>query len=155
VIPKREKRNDRYPIEALDGEDDDGTMPNNVEELEKVVIGHRIIKAEKLPEPNHAYGYGGYMLVLTLDNGTRVRLHDTNDCCAYTSLEEFFTHPEMVEHAILGVGTTEGYTKWHIYADFGDVMGLKVGWSCGNPFYYAYGFDIAVEKIDSEEHTAS
>jgi hypothetical protein len=57
----------------------------------------------------------------------------------------------MVEHAILGVGTTEGYTKWHIYADFGDVMQLDVGWSCGNPFYYGYGFDIAVEPRPPED----
>jgi hypothetical protein len=28
-------------------------------------------------------------------------------------------------------------------------MQLKVGWSCGNPFYYGYGFDIQVEDIPS------
>ena len=50
-----------------------------------------------------------------------------------------------MDHVILGVGTTDGYTTWHIYADFGDVMRLKVGWSCGNPFYYGYGFTIRVE----------
>jgi hypothetical protein len=147
---------DRYPTETLDEYDDDGTMPANVEELGKAVIGHRIVKVEKTPVKAEKtnYWHGGDMLVLTLDNGTRVRLHDTSDCCAYTELEEFFTHPEMVEHAILGVGTTEGYTKWHIYADFGDVMGLKVGWSCGNPFYYGYGFDIAVEPMSerAENH---
>lgn len=26
----------------------------------------------------------------------------------------------------------------------GDVMELEVGWSCGNPFYYGYGFSINV-----------
>jgi hypothetical protein len=33
-------------------------------------------------------------------------------------------------------------------------MGLKVGWSCGNPFYYGYGFDIAVEPMSerAENH---
>jgi hypothetical protein len=119
---------------TLSDYDDDGTMPANVEELGKAVIGHRIVSADQES--------GGF--TLTLDTGARVKLLDTSDCCAYTELEEFFAHPEMVEHAILGVGTTEGYTKWHIYADFGDVMELKVGWSPGNPFYYGYGFDIAV-----------
>jgi hypothetical protein len=136
---------DRYPTEVLDEDDDDGTMPANVAELEKVVIGRRIVSAEKRPDLDTSYGRGGTELVLTLDDGTRVKLRDTSDCCAYTDLEEFFIDPTRVDHAITGVGTTEGFTKWHIYADFGDVMQLKVGWSCGNPFYYAYGFDIAVE----------
>jgi hypothetical protein len=53
-------------------------------------------------------------------------------------------HPERVDHIITGVGTTGGYTTWHIYADMGDVLELSVGWSSGNPFYYGYGFDISV-----------
>lgn len=52
---------------------------------------------------------------------------------------------EQALRLVAKVGTTEGYTKWHIYADFGDVLELDVSWSCGNPFYYAYGFDIAVK----------
>lgn len=135
----------RYPTETLDNDyDDDGTMPANVAELERAVIGRRIVSAER---ENGTF-------TLTLDDGTQVRLASTSDCCAYTDLEGFFAHPEMVEHAILGVGTTEGYTKWHIYADFGDVMQLRVAWSCGNPFYYAYGFDIAVEPVETAHETA-
>jgi hypothetical protein len=30
---------DRYPTEVLDSDDDDGTMPNNVADLEHAVIG--------------------------------------------------------------------------------------------------------------------
>lgn len=72
----------RYPVEALDHKDeDDGTMPANVAELEQV-----------------------------------------------------------------------GFTKWHIYADMGDVMELDVEWSCGNPFYYGYGFDIVVEPFGGVDH---
>lgn len=141
---------ERYPTEHLDPEDeDDGTMPENVAELEKSVIGHRIVSAERgeVTTKEHGWEESDPGLILTLDNGTRVSLHDTYACCAYTSLQGFFAHPEMVDHVILGVGTTGGYTKWHIYADFGDVMKLDVGWSCGNPFYYAYGFDIAVEEV--------
>jgi hypothetical protein len=67
------------------------------------------------------------------------------DCCAYTELESFLLHPELVDHIITGVGTTDGYNTWHIYADIGDVLELSVGWSSGNPFYYGYGFDIQVK----------
>lgn len=63
------------------------------------------------------------------------------------------TMPENV-HALQS-GTTDGYTTWHIYADFGDVMRLKVDWSPGNPFYYGYGFDIAVEPVKSVDQSAS
>lgn len=131
----------RYPTDKINDpyEEDDGTMPKNVALLGESVIGHRIVSAGKdeLDGP----------LVLTLDNGTRVELRDTADCCAFTELKGFLAHPGMVDHAIVGVGTTEGYTRWHIYADFGDVLELRVGWSCGNPFYYAYGFDIAVDGV--------
>lgn len=132
-----------YPIETLGEDDDDGTMPANVATLGEAVIGRRIVSAEKTEAPGRYYG-SSTALVLTLDNGQRVALADTDDYCAFTELEEFFLHPEAVDHMILGVGTTEGYTTWHIYADFGDVMKLKVGWSCGNPFYYGYGFEINV-----------
>lgn len=138
-----------YPVETLDEDDDDGTMPANVATLGEAVIGRRIVSAEKTEVEGRWYGEAT-ALVLTLDNGQRVALADTYDCCAYTALEEFLLHPESVDHMILGVGTTDGYTTWHIFADFGDVMKLKVGWSCGNPFYYGYGFDIRVVDAPSE-----
>lgn len=138
---------DRYPEEELnkDYEEDDGTMPANVETLRESVVGRKIVSAEK----NSVKGYWGnevYGFVITLDNGKRVILRNTDDCCAYTELQNFLLHADKIEHVITGVGTTEGYTKWHIYADLGDVLELSVGWSSGNPFYYGYGFDIAVEE---------
>ena len=126
----------RYPEETLDPDYDCGVMPSNVATLADAVVGHRIVSAEK-----------SNGLVLTLDNGKKVILRDSNDCCAYTELESFLLHPESVDHVIMGVGTTKGYDTWHIYADFGDVMELHLGWSCGNPFYYGYGFYITVEDI--------
>jgi hypothetical protein len=138
-----------YPPEVLDEyNEDDGTMPNNVETLKSAVIGHRIVSAKKERVDRGSWYGSPEALVITLDNGKRVVLADTDDCCAYTSLEKFLLHPEAVDHIIMGVGTTEGYHKWHIYADFGDVMTLKVGWSCGNPFYYGYGFDILVQDTE-------
>lgn len=129
--------------------DDDGTMPENVEALAAHVVGRRIVSAEDgriNPGPNYYGRHEG--LILTLDNGIRVLVADTNDCCAHTTLDKFLLHPERVEHVITGVATTDGYTKWHIFADYGDVLELDVSWSCGNPFYYGYGFDIVVEPID-------
>lgn len=142
----------KYPVEQLDPLDDDGQMPANVDRLAQAVVGHRIVSAEKKRIP---YGYwrNSEQFVLTLDNGTQVQLADTNDCCAYTELRSFLLHPEAVDHIITGVGTTGEFTHWHIYADMGDVLELHVGWSCGNPFYYGYGFDIAVVPLlaDQEE----
>ncbi|WDH77879.1 hypothetical protein PTQ19_10135 [Microbacterium esteraromaticum] len=124
-----------YPAETLDKYEDDGTMPDNLAEFSREVVGHRIITAEQT----------GRGILITLDNAKRVRLSDGGDCCAYTEVNDFLLHADRIEHVITGVGTTDGFTTWHIYADMGDVLEMSVGWSCGNPFYYAYGFTITVE----------
>lgn len=127
---------------------DDGTMQANVDRLSENVVGRRIVSADRGEIP-HPWRSGGTVigLIITLDNGKRVLLRNTDDCCAYTELENFLLHPEKVDHIITGVGTTDGFTRWHIYADLGDVLELEVGWSEGNPFYYGYGFDIVVQEI--------
>lgn len=146
-----------YPPETLGEDEDDGTMPDNVAQLAEAVVGHRIVGVKSEETPPRRWGAAETTTVITLDNGKRVTLHNTNDCCAGTVLEAFLLHPERVDHVILGVGTTDEFTTWHIYADMGDVLELTVGWSCGNPFYYGYGFDIAVTDIpnntETEEHT--
>jgi hypothetical protein len=139
-----------YPTEYLDPDEDDGTMVESVDLLSQSVVGHRIVKTEVRRVNDDSRWYRvDTAFVITLDNGKEVHLKDTSDCCAYTELEAFLLHPEMVDHVIMGVGTTEGYTRWHIYADLGDVLELTVGWTCGNPFYYGYGFDIDV--VEPEE----
>lgn len=135
----------RYPEDTLS--EDDGTMPNNVAELGEAVIGRRIVSAD-WQDARDQWGLTHRAFVITLDDGKQVAMFDTSDCCAYTDLEEFWLDPAAVDHVIMGVGTTEGYTTWHIYADYGDIMRLKVGWSCGNPFYYGYGFDIQVTELN-------
>lgn len=137
----------RYPTEVLDANDDNGTMPQSLAALEKVVVGHKILRVEtgRVTFENSYGGEDTADTVLVLDNGMRVGLVEVSDCCAFTEIENLLLHPESVDHVILGVGTTNGYSKWHIYADFGDVLELNVNWSCGNPFYYGYGFDILVD----------
>ena len=135
-----------YPDEMLDQDQDDGTMPESLDNLRKAVIGHRIVSVETA-EVTNLWREQVQATVITLDNGKKVRLVGGSDCCAFTEVEAFLLHPEMVDHMVLGVGTTGEYTTWHIYADLGDILELTVGWSCGNPFYYGYGFDITVEDV--------
>lgn len=141
--------NDKYPAEVLNENDDDGTMPANVDELRDQVVGHKIVSVEQGKGTSYWGGYSdSAALVITLDNGKQVTLSDTSDCCAYTALDTFLLHAEKVDHVITGVGTTGEYTTWHIYADMGDVLEIQLGWSSGNPFYYGYGFQIAVRDVE-------
>lgn len=134
-----------YQEETLGEYDDDGTMTMNVDDLRDAVVGHRIVSAEAGEPTTDRWGYPtSAALIITLDTGKRVELQNASDCCAYTELNSFLLHPDRVDHVITGVGTSDGYTTWYIYADMGDVLELSVGWSCGNPFYYGYGFDIEV-----------
>lgn len=135
-----------YPTEILDDGDDDGTMVDNVATLTEHVVGRKIVAVERNVRAPGRYEWSSntYGTALVLDNGKRVVLSDGGDCCAYTELEDVILNLDKIDHVIMGVGTTDGYQTWHIYADLGDVATLKVGWSCGNPFYYGYGFDIAV-----------
>lgn len=142
---------DRYPEEELNTswkDEDNGTMPANVDTLRQAVVGHKIVDAGYRDVQSKNPWYRGRAFVITLDNGTQVRLFDDSDCCAYTELQEFLLHPGKVNHVIIGVGTTEKYTRWHIYAHYGDVLELTVGWSPGNPFYYGYGFHIDVVPME-------
>lgn len=133
-----------YKNEILDNDEDDGTMPDSLSRLSDAVVGRRIVAVSKVGYQDWLRGPG---IVLYLDNGTKAFVRNTSDCCAYTEIESFLLSPNSVDHVITGVGTTDGFTTWHIYADMGDVLKLNVEWSCGNPFYYGYGFRIEVEEI--------
>jgi len=141
----------KYPVEVLDQEEDNGTMPANVAELEKEIVGHKIVDVRVVKDKLYDWGnYESDVFEIVLDNGKRVQLLDGGDCCAYTEVKSFLLNPDKVDHIITGIGTTDGYTTWHIYADLGDILSLTVGWSAGNPFYYGYGFDIRVKDIDEQ-----
>lgn len=126
---------------------DDGTMPANVDQLKDAVVGHKIVSAQ-LKKVDSYWGGERNAFAITLDNGREVVLKNTDDCCAFTELEAFLFNVDKVNHVITGVQASEDYTKWHIFADMGDVLELTVGWSPGNPFYYGYGFAIEVRDID-------
>lgn len=140
-----------YQPETLGEDDDDGTMLGNVAALTEAVVGHRIVSVERDVPISEAKAWRSTTgTALTLDNGKRVFLADTDDCCAHTELEAFLLHADRIDHLITGVGTTNGFTHWHVFADMGDVLELTVNWSCGNPFYYSYGFDITV--VEAADH---
>ena len=141
--------NNPYPTEILEPDEDDGTMPENVATLAEHVVGRKIVAVEKNTRVPGRYEWSGTRAgtALVLDNGKRVALVNDGDCCAYTELKDIVLNLDKIDHVITGVGTTDGYDTWHIYADLGDVVEMKVGWSCGNPFYYGYGFDISVIDV--------
>lgn len=135
--------------------EDDGTMPENVAALASEIVGHKIVEVRKNMRAKHPY-YSWHEMGtgLVLDNGKIVVLIDTSDCCAYTELQEVIEHLPLADHVITNVTPEEDYDTWHIFADLGEVLELKVGWSSGNPFYYGYGFCISVvdaEGNDTEE----
>lgn len=147
--------------------DDNGTMPENVALLRNNVIGRRIVKAETAkfnPNDFKNADEGGYWdtyrtydegFILTLDDGRRVVLRDSHDCCAHTYLDDFLLHADKIDHAITNVATENGYTKWHIFCDLGDILSLDVSWSAGNAFYYGYGFEIGVSNTIEGEVIAN
>lgn len=142
---------EKYVEEVLSRDEDDGTMVENVDTLRRSVVGRKIVSAGWTPVTRIREGgtrkYTRDSFVITLDDGTCVTLQNDSDCCAFTDLESFLLNVERIRHVITGVGTTEGYTKWHIYAEMGDILQLNVRWSCGNPFYYGYGFGIEVQPV--------
>ena len=144
-MAKKYKTKRLYKDEILDEYDDNGTMVESKEELEKAVVGHKIVSVTE--EPSSDRWRHPSVTVITLDNGHKVEMLGEGDCCAYTQVKAFLLNPELVDHVITGVGTTDGYKTWHIYADLGDVLKLDVEWSAGNPFYYGYGFHIKVKPL--------
>jgi len=148
-------RPDRYDAGVDYVFEDDGTMPQSRDKLEELIIGHKIVRVDDNRQVEYdPYGYGtesvGSGFVITLDNGKQVTMVGIGDCCAYTEIESFLRNVDSVDHVITGVGTTDAFTTWHIYADMGDMLELKVGWSPGNPFYYGYGFSIGIRDIPED-----
>lgn len=125
-----------------DDEYEDSVMQANVDTLAEAVVGHRIVKVEPHEGGQDYWDRSGTAILL--DNGQKVLLRNTDDCCAYTELSNFLLYPDRVDHVITGVTTGDQFSTWHIFADMGDVLALNVSWSSGNTGYYGFGFDIEV-----------
>lgn len=132
---------------SWDDEYENDIMSSNVDTLAEGVVGHKIVKAgwvERDLGGKNYYWYGSNQFEIELDNGTKVYLANTDDCCAYTELNNFLLNANLVDHVIMGVDATDNFSTWHIYADMGDVLALDVSWSSGNTGYYGFGFHIEV-----------
>lgn len=144
--------NSRYGYEM---NEDNGTMPEGVQNLRDAVVGHKIVSVEKnvnIPKATAWSWNNTADVLLTLDNGKKVALVGVSDCCAYGSVENFLQKLPTLDHIITDVGTSGVYTKWHILAGMEDVLELEVGWSPGNAFYYAYGIEVRVIDIEEENN---
>jgi hypothetical protein len=116
------------------------TAASNVgdpDELKAAVIGRKIASVDGQ--------------TITLDDGTKVELVGYGDCCAYADVAALLLHPEKIDHAITGVrlGETgdEGYGEevWHVFADMGDVLDVRLGYSEGSG-YYSFGIEVRVQR---------
>jgi hypothetical protein len=121
----------------------DSTMQDNLEELRDEVVGHKIVHAGRTKVPSRWSGEEE-VFQITLDNGKKVILRDTDDCCAYTELEAFLFHADQVDNIVTSVEGQDDYSKWFVLADMSKVLELTVGWSEGSG-YYGYGFSIEVQ----------
>ena len=123
-----------------------GVMQGSVSEFAGAVIGSRIVRVEKR---TNLPGYGNSnALDFTLDNGNVVTLADTDDCCAYTMVENF-EFLEGSENAITSVDTQDGFQTWFVYAEGVPVVRMGVDWSPGNPYYYGFGFNVTVKEKEA------
>lgn len=112
-------------------------MESVTEDLEKVLVGRRIVSAEQVP----AKGWDDAYLKLTLDNGKVVEVADTSNCCAYGAVDSFLLNPDSVDHVITSVRDNEDCTEFFVLADMVQVLKLDTSWSEGTG-YYSYGLNI-------------
>ena len=121
-------------------------MKENVSDVADAVVGHKIVKAGWVDRDfGGKYSwYSSTQFEIELDNGRKVYLANTDDCCAFTELNNFLLNADLVDHVIMGVETDGYFSTWRIYADMGDVLKLDVSWSSGNTGYYGFGFHIEV-----------
>jgi hypothetical protein len=128
----------KYPNAEEFGDEND-VMPGNCKEFADNIIGHKITEVD--------FSGGRYSgeASFTLDNGKKVTLHATSDCCAGTDVYDLIQKLPTLDHVITAVKPSKDYTVWHIMAGMNEVLELGVSWSAGSG-YYMYGFNIEVEE---------
>lgn len=134
-------------MDNIDEDYETGVMQGSVDELSAAVVGERIVSIDR---PDTYTRGGNKETILTLSSGKRVRVVDTDDCCAFTEVESFKLLEEG-EHIVTRVEAEEGFTRWFIYADSIPVVEMGVEWSPGNPYYYGFGFSITVEEENNND----
>lgn len=128
----------------------DETMQDNVDALLAEIVGHKIVSVEKAVKLPDKRWYNTYGTAITLDNGKKVFLIDSADCCAYTELDSFLLNADKIDHVITNVNTSDNYDTWHVLANMEEVLKLDVSWSEGTG-YYSYGFSFQVFEPEEWE----
>ena len=122
-------------------------MPANVAKLGEAVIGRRIVSAEKGEVAREYYGLSDGR-ILTLDYGTKVSLVDTADCCAYTDAGGVPPAPrDGRSRDPWGGHNGRLHEVAHLRRPRRRAGASTSAGRAGNPFYYGYGFDIAVQPL--------
>lgn len=139
---------------------DDGQQASIKDNLEAALVGRKVV--DMLPRKTELFALTDLeeaaealnrtipkgQLILVLDNGTLVRIEEQSDCCAWTSIDEVKRNLHLVDNVITSVNMSEDLCEFYILTDFGQAMHLSTSFSCGNPFYYAYGLTIEVLSVE-------
>lgn len=154
-ITYSKSRKDNYEYEY-----DNGQQASIKDNLEAALVGRKVV--DVLPRKSQLFTLTAIeeaaealnrtipkgQLILVLDNGTLVRIEEQSDCCAWTTIDKVKRNLHLVDNVITSVNMSEDLCEFYILTDFGQAMHLSTSFSCGNPFYYAYGLTIEVLKIE-------
>lgn len=122
-------------------------VTESVADLSKEIVGHRIVEVLTPRDDDYDFDYG---TMIVLDNGKRVVVEDTSDCCAYAEVLEFLFNADKVDHVITDVSLNSGGYEINIVADMDDVLALRIRWSEGSGWGYSFGFKIKVKELNPE-----
>lgn len=104
--------------------------------LSEIVIGRKLVSVKGE--------------VVTLDNGTKIRIEGSSDCCAWGDA----TIGKIIdsEHVITGVqsvdGDAEGSATVFLMTDAGTAMEIAQEWDESNGYYF-YGLYLTVTEADA------
>jgi hypothetical protein len=123
------------------------TVKESVTDLSKELVGHRIVEVLTPSDDHYDFSYG---TMIVLDNGKRVVIENTSDCCAHAEVLEFLFNADKVDHIITDVSLNSGEYEINILADMDDVLALRIRWGEGSGYGYSFGFKIKVKELNPE-----
>lgn len=84
------------------------------------------------------------VVTITLNGGKRVRLRDTDDCCAYGAVDD--VNVNLAGAVVTDVITDDEFERWFILGESKLIAELDVSWDVVNYPYCVYGLEIQVES---------
>ena len=117
-------------------------MEEQVGTLRDAVKGRVIVGVEREREIRYGRVLGA--VTITLDGGKRVRICDTDECCAYGEVEG--VNVNLVGAVVTDVTAEDGFERWFILGESRPIAELNVSWGVGNYPYYMFGLEIQREE---------